>query len=72
MIERGEAREVVGYDPDKSGADGDAFQRPVNVVVVDQDGDMENPLDGEGEDTTTGNNLTDAEPTADDDAIADR
>ena len=67
---RKEAREVVGYDPDESGIDGEAFQRPVNVTVVPQDGE-EVDMGGEMEDIT-GNNVNDADPNPDDDAIADR
>jgi hypothetical protein len=68
---RKEAREVLGYNPEDSGADGDSFQRPVNVTVVPQDGEEIDPMDGDMEDVV-GNNLTDAEPNADDNAIADR
>lgn len=73
-ITRRELREVISSNPDESGADGDSFQRPVNVVVVDQDGN--DPMEGEMEQTVadddTGNNESDADPTPDDDAIADR
>ena len=68
---RKEAREVVGYDPEESGIDGEAFQRPVNVTVVPQDGEEIDPMDGDMEDIA-GNNLTDADPNPDDDSIADR
>lgn len=68
---RKEAREVLGYNPEDSGADGDSFQRPVNVTVVPQDGEEIDPMDGDMEDVV-GDNLADAEPNADDNAIADR
>jgi HK97 family phage portal protein len=72
LTTRAESRDAIQFNPDESGADGDAFQRPVNVVVVDQDGEDE-PMAGQMEDITpAGNNQTDAEPNADDESIADR
>lgn len=64
---RKEVREIVGYDPDMSGDTGDAFQQPVNVIFVGEEGEIM----GEMEDTV-GNNVNDADPNPDDDAIADR